>query len=251
MVDWYSREVFEPGRQPMLFALLAFLVTFLVTRMITRMIRAGKGPFRNVSTGHVHIHHVVPGLIVLLLGGVLALGSSERGLWRQVAGLMFGVGAALVLDEFAMVLHLDDVYWSSEGRLSADAVTLAAVVMFCALLIIAPNKPPADEVTSFWLSVTSSILFILFWLLPISVTILKGKLWMAALAMLVAPVGWFAAIRVARPGSPWAHFRYRQSPVKQQKAQRRADKWVRRQQPIKNWISEHLFGLPADTTGPQ
>ena len=59
--------------------------------------------------------------------------------------------------------------------------------------------------TSFWLSVTSSILFILFWLLPISVTILKGKLWMAALAMLVAPVGWFAAIRVARPGSPWAH----------------------------------------------
>lgn len=78
MVDWYSREVFEPGRQPMLFALLAFLVTFLVTRMITRMIRAGKGPFRNVSTGDVHIHHVVPGLIVLLLGGVLALGSSER-----------------------------------------------------------------------------------------------------------------------------------------------------------------------------
>ena len=64
-------------------------------------------------------------------------------------------------------------------------------------------------------------------------------------------LGVFAAIRVARPGSPWAHFRYRQSPVKQQKAQRRADKWVRRQQPIKNWISEHLFGLPADTTGPQ
>ena len=142
------------------------------------------------------IHHVVPGLIVLLLGGVLAWVPAE-GLWRQVAGLMFGVGAALVLDEFAMVLHLDDVYWSSEGRLSADAVTLAAVVMFCALLIIAPNKPPPDEVTSFWLSVTSSILFILFWLLPISVTILKGKLWMAALAMLVAPVGWFAAIRVA------------------------------------------------------
>ena len=58
---------------------------------------------------------------------------------------MFGVGAALVLDEFAMVLHLDDVYWSSEGRLSADAVTLAAVVMFCALLIIAPNKPPPTK----------------------------------------------------------------------------------------------------------
>ena len=78
----------------MFFALMAFLVTFLVTRMITRMIRAGKGPFGNVSAGDVHIHHVVPGLVILLIGGVLALGSGQDGLWRQVAGVMFGVGAA-------------------------------------------------------------------------------------------------------------------------------------------------------------
>ena len=78
--------------------------------------------------------------------------------------------------------------------------------------------------TSFWLSVTSSILFILFWLLPISVTILKGKLWMAALAVLVAPVGWFAAIRVA-PRLPMAHLPVPAVAGQQQKAQRRADKW--------------------------
>jgi hypothetical protein len=249
MVEWYSREILEPGRQPMLLALLAFLITFLVTRMITRLIRAGRGPFRNVSTRDVHIHHVVPGLIILLLGGVLALGSGERGLWRQVAGILFGLGAALVLDEFAMVLHLDDVYWTNEGRLSADAVTLAAVVMFCALLIIAPNNPPADEVTGFWMTALSALLFVGFWLFPISIVILKGKLWMATFALLFIPLAWVAGVRLARPGSPWAHFRYRHAPKKAAKAQQRADKWNRRQQPIRDWISAHLFGLPGSTSG--
>ena len=99
----------------MFLALLTFLVTFLVTRIITRMIRAGKGPFGNVSAGSVHVHHVVPGLIILLCGGVLALGAAQSSIWRQLAGVMFGMGAALVLDEFAMILHMDDVYWTSEG----------------------------------------------------------------------------------------------------------------------------------------
>lgn len=249
MLGWYTREVLEPGRQPMLFALLAFLVTFLVTRLITRMIRAGKGPFRNVSTGDTHIHHVIPGLVILLLGGVLALGSGANGIWRQVAGLMFGMGAALVLDEFAMVLHLDDVYWSNEGRLSADAVTLAAVVMFCALLIIAPNQANPDEVTGFWLNLVSALTFIGAWLGPITITILKGKLWMAVLALLFIPIGWVAAVRLARPNSPWAHFRYRSSPAKLTKAQARATKWVRRQQPLRDWVQTRVFGLSRDTAG--
>ncbi len=247
MLHWYSQEILEPGRQPMFLALLAFLVTFLLTRMITRMIRAGKGPFRNVSTGEVHVHHVVPGLIILLAGGVLALGSGQDGLWRQISGVMFGMGAALVLDEFAMVLHMDDVYWSTEGRLSADAVTLAAVVLFCALLVIAPNKPNPDEVTGFWLNFVSAVLFLGMWLLPIAITILKGKVWLAALAILFIPVAWVAAIRLARPASPWAHFRYKQRPQKLQRATARAAKWQRRQQPMRDWIASHLFGISEDT----
>jgi len=233
----------------MFLALLAFLLTFLVTRMITRLIRAGRGPFRNVSTGEVHVHHVVPGLIILLLGGVLALGSGQHGIWRQIAGLMFGMGAALVLDEFAMVLHLDDVYWSNQGRLSADAVTLAAVVMFCALLIIAPNSPNPDPEEGFWTSFTGGVVFVAVWLAPITLAILKGKLWMAALAIVFIPLAWFAAVRLARPGSPWAHFRYRDRPQKLHKAQTRAAKWQRRQQPAREWVQTHLFGLSKDTAG--
>lgn len=231
----------------MFLALVAFLVTFLVTRLITRMIRAGKGPFQNVSAGGTHIHHVIPGLVILLIGGILALGSGERGLWRQVAGVMFGMGAALVLDEFAMVLHLDDVYWSNEGRLSADAVTLAAVVLFAALLVVAPNQPNPDEVTGFWLNLVSGIFFVFFWLVPIIVTLLKGKLWFGALAMVFIPVAWVAAVRLARPGSPWAHKRYRERPEKLAKAERRGQKWERLQRPVRQWIQTHLFGLPQDT----
>jgi hypothetical protein len=251
MLNWYSQEILQPGRQPMFLALMAFLVTFLATRAITRMIRAGRGPFRNVSTGEVHVHHVVPGLVILLVGGVLALGSSEQGFWRQVAGIMFGMGAALVLDEFAMVLHLDDVYWSNEGRLSADAVTLAAVVMFSALLIIAPNRPNPDPQTDFALNLLGSLVFVVVWLVPILVSLLKGKLWMAAFAVAAIPFAWVAAVRVARPGSPWAHFRYKHRPDKQAKAIARAAKWQRRQRPVRDWIQAKLFGLSSSTPGGQ
>lgn len=249
MLEWYGREIFEPGRQPLFLALLAFLITFLVTRMITRLIRAGKGPFRNVSAGDTHIHHVVPGLIVLLAGGVLALGSGEHGVWRQIAGISFGIGAALVLDEFAMVLHLDDVYWSSEGRLSADAVTLAAVVLFCALLIAAPNTPNPDPVEGFWLNAVGAAIFVFFVLIPIVVTILKGKLWLAAVSLVLPFIAWFAMVRLARPGSPWAHLRYKQRPRKMQRAIEREQKWDRRQQPVRTWIQQHIFGLTQDTSG--
>lgn len=248
--SWYVREILEPGRQPMFLALLTFLLTFLVTRIITRMIRAGRGPFGNVSAGSVHVHHVVPGLIILLCGGVLALGATQNSIWRQLAGVMFGMGAALVLDEFAMILHMDDVYWSSEGRLSADAVTLAAVVLFAAMLIAAPNRPDPDPVQGFWLNALGAALFVSISFVPIAVTILKGKLWVAVIALFMPIVGWFAMIRLAKPGSPWAHFRYRERPAKLQEAQRREEKWARRQAPAKAWIQEHIFGLSQDTNTP-
>jgi ABC-type multidrug transport system fused ATPase/permease subunit len=243
VLQWYTQEILEPGRQPMFFALLAFLVTFLVTRTITRLIRAGKGPFRNVSAGDTHIHHVIPGLIVLLVGGILALGSGQDGIWRQIAGLMFGIGAALVLDEFAMVLHLDDVYWSNEGRLSADAVTLAAVVLFSAVLVAAPNRPNPDAVQGFWLNFLAAVAFLVFGFLPLLVTILKGKLWMAALSLLVPIVAWVAMFRLAKPGSPWAHFRYAGKAHKLARAQQREERWQRRRQPVLAWIQSHVFGI--------
>lgn len=246
MWNFYQQEIVATGRQPLFLALVAFLITLVATRTITRMIRAGKGPFGNVSAGDTHIHHVVPGMILLLLGGMLALGAGERGIWRQIAGILFGIGAALVLDEFAMVLHLDDVYWSKDGQLSADVAMMAAVVLFAGLIVAAPNRPPSDETTGFWLNLLGAVMFTLLWLIPVIACVLKGKFWLAATALIVPPAAWVGAIRVARPNSPWAHFRYRESPEKVAVAKQRDSKWRSIQDPPMKWVRTHIFGLSHD-----
>lgn len=68
MGHWWYRNIVEPGKLPLLLALVSFVLTFLVTRAITRLIRAGKGPFRNITPGGVHVHHVVPGVVLMVVG---------------------------------------------------------------------------------------------------------------------------------------------------------------------------------------
>ena len=100
----------------------SFVVVFLATRVIVRLIRAGKGPFRNQSVGGVHLHHLVHGIFLMLLAGVGEFTYQPDPPWLYVLAAAFGAGAALTLDEFALWLHLSDVYWEREGRVSVDAV---------------------------------------------------------------------------------------------------------------------------------
>jgi hypothetical protein len=118
---------FKSERRERLFlASLGFFFTFAIVRGITAMIRAGVGPFHNVSAGGTHIHHLVWGILLLLLVGYVWL--SEIGVgssWlASLTAIAFGVGAALTLDEFALWLNLQDVYWERQGRESIDAVLI-------------------------------------------------------------------------------------------------------------------------------
>jgi hypothetical protein len=99
----------------------SFITTFAITRGITHSIRAhgGLGPIKNLSAGGRHIHHVVPGTVLSLLSGGAAVSLSRETRNRWLA-IPFGIGAALVLDEAALLLELDDVYWSDEGKLSVQ-----------------------------------------------------------------------------------------------------------------------------------
>src|ERR1700712_3665875 len=118
---------------------LAFVVTFLVTRGITRSIRSGRGPFRDqVTSSGVHVHHAIPGLVLLIVGAFVSVGAPDAGPWPIIAALLIGVGVSLVLDEFALLLHLDDVYWSNEGRVSVDMVSLTAA---CLGLVLVGGGP--------------------------------------------------------------------------------------------------------------
>jgi hypothetical protein len=118
---------FKSERRERLFlASVGFLLTFGIVRGITYLIRAGVGPIHNVTAGGLHIHHLVWGILILILVGYVWL--IEQGVgsnWiASLTALAFGVGAALTLDEFALWLNLQDVYWTGVGRESIDAVII-------------------------------------------------------------------------------------------------------------------------------
>jgi hypothetical protein len=123
-------------RENSLFNMLAsFAVTFGVTRGITWHIRehGGIGPIQNVIVGKRHIHHFLPGGILALSAGGLAIGMKGAAADKYLA-LPFGIGVALVLDESALLLELEDVYWSREGLLSVQ-ITLTVIAMLGALAL--------------------------------------------------------------------------------------------------------------------
>ena len=139
MASWWHRDVIAAGKLPLMLCFLAFVVTFAVTRTITRMIRDGRGPFRNqVTASGTHIHHSVPGIILLIIGAFTAVGGPGSLGWRSFAAIAVGIGTSLVLDEFALILHLQDVYWSGEGQLSVEAVSLTAACLGLALVGFSP-----------------------------------------------------------------------------------------------------------------
>src|SRR5215203_6683715 len=98
MTDWWQRNIVEPGKLPLLMCLLAFVLTFVATRTVTRLIRAGKGPFHDVSSGGVHVHHAVPGILLATVGGFASVGVHGQGWAKSAAAIVFGIGIGLVLD---------------------------------------------------------------------------------------------------------------------------------------------------------
>jgi hypothetical protein len=122
----YRRYFQESRRERLFLASLTFFLTFAITRTITSATRAHT--FFHIAIGDTHVHHLVWGIMLLLLAGYLALiqvgrDESTRTAQRMIA-VLYGVGAALTLDEFALWLNLEDVYWETRGRASVDAVML-------------------------------------------------------------------------------------------------------------------------------
>ncbi len=132
----YERHIVDDGKQLQLLILVTFLLTFTAVRVITHAIRAGRWRrvFHNLSSpGGTHFHHLVPGILLLLLSGYLGIGLENDG-FRVPFAILFGVGAALTLDEFALWLHLKDVYWAREGRQSIDAIVIVATLIGLGIL---------------------------------------------------------------------------------------------------------------------
>jgi hypothetical protein len=126
----YEHRFTESRRERLFLASLGFFTTVLVVRALTIAIRHDIGPFHDVSMRGRHIHHLVWGILLLLLVGYTWLiqvgtGVASSSQWAgRLTSMLFGVAAALTLDEFALWLNLRDVYWEREGRESFEALAL-------------------------------------------------------------------------------------------------------------------------------
>jgi hypothetical protein len=199
----YEEVVVEPGHQPALLLLAAFGITFGVTRFVTHSIRSERFSWLgDIEAGETHIHHLVWGIVLLLGSGVLAVIVEPP---LEVTAIVFGVGAALTLDEFALWLHLDDVYWSEQGRQSIDAVIVFAVATGFMVIGVYPLSIGDDDGGE---GVVGLVVSHAIGLALAIVCALKGKLMWAVVGVYVSPVALIGAWRLAKPGSWWAGRRY-------------------------------------------
>ena len=183
-----------------LFIVLSFLITFVCTRVYTRLART-----RNWGSGHaggIHVHHMVVGIVFVLVSGWAALALDPGTPWTYVLGIFFGAGAALTLDEFALWLHLKDVYWAQEGRASIDAVIIAAglfglsVVGYPFWHGVWAHVVQIDDVSLAGMHAAGLVLGL--------ICLTKGKAYEGVVGAFVPPVGLIGVCRLATPGSLWA-----------------------------------------------
>jgi hypothetical protein len=113
-------EELEPGQRSALLSWLAFTGTFAGLRALTYSIRSGKGPGHNISVGGEHLHHYMWGIAMLSGIGAIAVRGEERHRRHPAVAVSYGTGLALIVDEFALLLDLKDVYWARQGRISID-----------------------------------------------------------------------------------------------------------------------------------
>ncbi|TDC55461.1 hypothetical protein E1281_12445 [Actinomadura sp. KC345] len=243
MGEWFIREIADTGRLRLFCFLLAFIAGFLFirfsVRMIRRQVRWWPG---NVAPGGQHIHHAVFGLVFMCVGGVggLAIEDGASG-WAATAAALFGVGAALVLDEFALVFYLRDVYWSEQGRLSVEVVFVT--VALCGLLLLGLRPLGADEVAGDGLWVIVLALTLNACLAVIA--LLKGKIWTGVLGLFVGVVALAGAVRLARPDSPWARRRYSPGSRKEKRARVRERRYRLPVQRLGDRLSDLVAGRPS------
>lgn len=220
----YERLIVETGRQPAFLFFVAFLASWAFIRTSAHLIRAQVSWWPgNVEVGGTHIHHLVWGILILLVSGYVAVAVAPDSPWQEVLAVAFGIGAGLTLDEFALWLNLRDVYWEKEGRRSIDAVIVAAILTGMVVVGLTGWLAVAEEAEREVLAAVGA-----FGLLGIGVAIVnlaKEKFGIALVGLVVPFVGLAGALRLARPRSAWARL------YREQKRERARQRFAGRESP--------------------
>ena len=237
-IPGYRNVIFYEGKEPLFLLLFAFLVAFAGARGYARMAR--RRGWGSGSIGGVHLHHEVVGIALVLTAGLIVFTrAGSGGATRDVCAIVFGVGAAFILDEFALVFYLRDVYWSSEGRDSVDAAILA--VMMCGLLLVVSEPFGLSDPLAAHLGRSVLVFVVINNAVFAVVSFLKAKPFTGVAALALPPFGWIGAARLAKPGSPWARWFY--SPAKLARADARARDG--RAARFQRWLVDVVGGEPS------
>jgi hypothetical protein len=204
----YRDGIVDTGRETEFLFFVAFLVSFGFIRTSAHMIRAQVSWWPgNVEVGGTHVHHLVWGILLLLFCGYAGVAIHPGDPWREIIAVGFGIGTGLTLDEFALWLNLKDVYWSSQGRRSIDAVVIAAALSGVLLVSLRGWIDVTTEVADAVQAIVGGI-----GLLGVLLALAnagKEKFGMAIWSIIVPVVGIPSAFRLAKPNSVWARLFYR------------------------------------------
>ena len=180
----------------------------------------------------------MPGIVASLAAGTAIIAFRPGDDSMLLLSALFGVGAALVLDEFALILHLDDVYWTKEGRASVEATLMGFSFGAICLLATAPlHSDPSQDVPH---SVLGGL--ILLNLTFALVAFLKGKPWLGFFGIFIPGIAIIAAIRLATPTSLWARRFYTAGKLERSRA--RADIHQRRHTRVRHRLYDAIGGKP-------
>src|SRR6476660_4439895 len=241
--EFWNDHLVAHDRQGVFLVLIGFILSFAFIRMSTRLMRSPKVPWwpgSIVSDSGVHLHHLVFGIVTMMVagaGGFAAFGNSP---WTEICAFAFGIGAGLTIDEFALWVYLDDVYWAKEGRSSIDATVIAAAAMMLALLGFTPFTIEDGSIQSILGAAVSALVVFLL----VAICFLKGRVLHGTIGFFVFPVALYGACRLGKPKSAWARRRYgERHPKKQERAEERFPP-DRRTERFKNAFRDIVGGKP-------
>lgn len=245
VADFWNDQILAEEKQGLFLVLVGFLVSFGFIRMSTRLMRSPRVPWwpgSVVSESGVHVHHLVFGIVTMMAAGAVGFTVLGDSPYAELCAFLFGVGAGLTIDEFALWVYLEDVYWSEQGRVSIDATVIAAAAMGLVLLGFTPFSFETGSLDQVLASVaTALVLFAL-----VATCFAKQRLMHGAIGFFVFPIALYGALRLGKPASPWARRRYGQRrPAKQRRAVERFPP-DRRTERFKNAFRDIVGGKPSE-----